>query len=159
MAPTKDLIWVGPNCDVPVPLTRPVFEHWTAHSVPIILNVYTNLDFIRNIYRDCRDVDGPLIWAAHLFSRTYVTNLLYPTAMYKDAHAETQRELGAYLGKTLSSVSAALKTPEGAQRDDVLATVWLLTNYEVKKETQNSPRPLVTTHWGSSCLDQNLTSW
>ncbi|KAH6604789.1 zn2-c6 fungal-type dna-binding domain [Trichoderma cornu-damae] len=139
LVPSRDLVFTaaadlisatGANYNAPPALTRPVFEHWTAYSVPIMLNVYSNLDFIRNMYRNCRD-DGPLIWAAHLFARTYVTNLRYPTAMYRDAHAETQRELGAYLGKTLSSVSDALKTPEGAQRDDVLATVWLLTNYEL----------------------------
>ncbi|RFU75571.1 zn2-c6 fungal-type dna-binding domain [Trichoderma arundinaceum] len=128
---STDLVLVnGANCNAPPSLTQPVFEHWTSHSVPIILNVYSNLDFIKNIYRNCGD-DGPLIWAAHLFSRTYVTNLRYPTAMYRDAHQETQRELGAYLGKTLNSVSEALKAPDGAHRDDVLATVWLLTNYEL----------------------------
>ncbi|KAL7944718.1 hypothetical protein V8C42DRAFT_325678 [Trichoderma barbatum] len=119
----------GAKCSVLPPLTRPVYEHWTSHSVPIILNVYSNLDFIKNMYRDC--TDGPLIWAAHLFSRTYVTNIQYPTALYRDAHAETQRELGGYLGKTLKLVGEALKTPEGAQRDDILATVWILTNYEL----------------------------
>ncbi|KAL6878576.1 N-terminal fungal transcription regulatory domain-containing protein [Trichoderma novae-zelandiae] len=111
-------------------LSWPVFEHWTAHSVPIILNVYSNLDFVKNMYRDCAG-DGPLIWAAHLFSRTYLTNLQYPTSVYTDGHLETQRELGTYLGKTLKLVGEALKTPEGAQRDDILATVWLLTNYEL----------------------------
>ncbi|KAM0253058.1 hypothetical protein ACHAQJ_007434 [Trichoderma viride] len=131
LTPSTDVVLAsGANCNALAPLTRPLFPHWTSHSVPIILNVYSNFDFIRDIYRNCRD-DGPLIWAAHLFTRTYVTNLRYPTAMYKDAHIETQRELGTYLGKTLSSVSSALSTPEGAHRDDVLATIWLLTNYEV----------------------------
>ena len=45
---------------------------------------------------------------------------------------ETEKELGTYLGKTLSSVGEALKSPGGALRDDVLATVWILTNYEVR---------------------------
>lgn len=31
----------------------------------------------------------------------------------------------------MSSVAAALKDPKGAFRDDVLATVWILSNYEV----------------------------
>ncbi|KAK5987385.1 hypothetical protein PT974_11512 [Cladobotryum mycophilum] len=111
-------------------LTRPLFEHWTNQSIPILLNVYDNLDFIKNIYRDQRD-NGPLIWAAHLFSRTYVTNLRNPTARYKGSETETQKELGSYLGKTLSSVSHALTTPEGTKRDDVLATVWILASYEL----------------------------
>ncbi|UKZ73283.1 hypothetical protein TrVFT333_000926 [Trichoderma virens FT-333] len=88
----------GVNCNALLPLTRPVFEHWTSHSIPILLDVYSNLDFIKNMYRDYTD-DGPL--------------------------------LGGYLGKTLNLVSEALKTPEGAQRDDILATVWILTNYEL----------------------------
>ncbi|EHK26519.1 uncharacterized protein TRIVIDRAFT_211749 [Trichoderma virens Gv29-8] len=120
----------GVNCNALLPLTRPVFEHWTSHSIPILLDVYSNLDFIKNMYRDYTD-DGPLVWAAHLFSRTYVTNLQYSTALSRDAYADTQRELGGYLGKTLNLVSEALKTPEGAQRDDILATVWILTNYEL----------------------------
>lgn len=62
-----------------------------------------------------------------------MTNMQYSTALSRDSDAETQRELGGYLGKTLSLVSEALKTHEGAQRDDVLATVWILTNYEVSK--------------------------
>ncbi|KAL7786236.1 hypothetical protein V8C37DRAFT_392643 [Trichoderma ceciliae] len=128
---STDLVLVNrANCIAPAHLARPVFEHWTSHSVPFMLNVYSDLDFVKNIYRDCGG-DGPLVWAAHLFSRTYATNLRYPTAMHRDAHMDTQRELGTYLGKTLSSVSEALKTPEGAHRDDVLATVWLLTNYEL----------------------------
>ncbi|KAL7932238.1 hypothetical protein V8C35DRAFT_307757 [Trichoderma chlorosporum] len=128
---SNDLVLVnGANCNALLPLTRPVFEHWTAHSIPIILDVYSNLDFIRDMYREYTD-DGPLVWAAHLFSRTYVTNLQYPTALSRDAHAETQQELGGYLGKTLHLVSEALKTPEGARRDDILGTVWLLTNYEL----------------------------
>ncbi|KAH7010527.1 hypothetical protein EDB80DRAFT_715007 [Ilyonectria destructans] len=111
-------------------LPRSLNEHWTAHSVPILLSVYSTLDFLHNIYKGY-PCDGPLIWAAHLFSRTYVTNLRYSTAVYKDSVAENDRELGTYLGKTLSSVNVALKTPGGAMRDDVLATVWILTNYEV----------------------------
>jgi hypothetical protein len=113
------------------PLLRPVFQHWTSHSVPIVLNVYSNLDFIQDTYSSC-GIDGPLIWAAHLFSRTYVTNIRYPTAITRDAHVETQRELGTYLGKTLNSVNKALSSPDGAFRDDVLATIWILSNYEVR---------------------------
>lgn len=119
------------NYNAVAPLTRPVFQHWTSHSVPIILNVYSSFDFIQDIYSGCSG-DGPLIWAAHLFSRTYVTNLRYPTAINRDAHADTQRELGVYLGKTLNSINKALNTPDGALRDDVLATIWLLSNYEVR---------------------------
>lgn len=127
----------GSNCNAVAPLTRPVFQHWTSHSVPILLNVYSNLDFIQDIYSGYSS-DGPLVWAAHLFSRTYVTNLRYPTAITRDAHIETQRELGAYLGKTLNSVNAALNTPEGAFRDDVLATIWLLSNYEVRNSQSSA---------------------
>lgn len=113
-----------------VALPPSLSEHWTTHSVPILLNVYSTLDFLNNTYRT-NPRDGPLVWAAHLFSRTYVTNIRYPTSIHKDSEAETQRELGTYLGRTLSSVGAALKSSQGAFRDDVLATVWILSNYEV----------------------------
>lgn len=112
-------------------ISRPLSEHWTTHSVPILLNVYSALDFLHNIYR-INSRNGPLLWAAHLFTRTYVTNIRYPVSIYKESEAETKRELGTYLGKTLSAVNAALKEPDGAFRDDVLATVWILANYEVR---------------------------
>jgi hypothetical protein len=111
-------------------LYMPVTEHWTSHSVPIMLNVYAPIEFLSDIYSTSVH-DGPLVWAAHLFSRTYVTNLRYPTAMCRASYDETQRELGMYLGKTLGAVGAALKKPAGAMRDDILATVWTLANYEV----------------------------
>lgn len=111
-------------------ISRPLTEHWTTHSVPIILNVYSTLDFLHNIYR-INSRNGPLVWAAHLFTRTYVTNIRYPISIYKESEVENQRELGTYLGKTLSAVNTALKEPDGAFRDDVLATVWILANYEV----------------------------
>ncbi|KAK8924926.1 hypothetical protein VCV18_005352 [Metarhizium anisopliae] len=111
-------------------ISRPLTEHWTNHSVPIILNVYSTLDFLHNIYR-INPRNGPLVWAAHLFTRTYVTNIRYPVSVYKESEVENQRELGTYLGKTLSAVNTALKEPDGAFRDDVLATVWILANYEV----------------------------
>lgn len=44
---------------------------------------------------------------------------------------ETDKALGMYMGKTLTAVSEALSKPDGAFRDDVLATVWILANYEV----------------------------
>lgn len=113
------------------PLTKPLTEHWTTHSVPIILNVYSTLEFVHDIYRS-NVQNGPLLWAAHLFSRTYVTNIRYPTSKYTESQEETDRELGVYLSKTLTSVNAALQKPEGAQRNDVLATVWILCNYEVR---------------------------
>lgn len=107
-------------------------EHWTAHSIPILLNVYYTLDFLHDTYKKSGP-QGPLLWATHLFARTYITNLRYPTAIDNGSVQQTDKELGTYLGKTLSAVSEALQTPDGPMRDDVLATVWILTNYEVRK--------------------------
>lgn len=111
-------------------LGRPLYEHWTAHSVPILMNVYSTLDFLGSLYK-AYPADGPLVWAAHLFSRTYVTNLRFPTATSLAARRACEGELGGYLGKTLSSVSEALSARGGKDRDDVLATIWILSNYEV----------------------------
>lgn len=107
-----------------------MFEHWTNHSVPILLNIYENFDLLQTLYSEHTE-NGPLLWAAHLLSRTYVTNMRYPTAVYKGSVTETEQELGSYLGKALSSVTVALKEPDGAFRDDILVTVWILANYEV----------------------------
>lgn len=117
--------------DTTLILPQSMNEHWTSQSIPILLNVYSTLEFLHDTYRK-NDLNGPLVWAAHLFSRTYVTNLRYPTAIDNGSITETEKELGTYLGKTLSSVGEALKSPGGALRDDVLATVWILTNYEVR---------------------------
>lgn len=121
---------VAGEAQLHLPLTQPLTEHWTAHSVPIVLNVYSTLQFLNGMYSSCPP-DGPLVWAAHLFARAYVTNLRYPTAIHSESVRESQRELGAYMGKTLSAVSDALQTPDGAFRDDILATVWVLSNYEL----------------------------
>ncbi|QUC18142.1 uncharacterized protein UV8b_02383 [Ustilaginoidea virens] len=128
-----------------VSLPRPLAEHWTNHSVPMLLNVYSTLDFLHNVYR-LSFHNGPLIWAAHLFSRTYVTNLRHPGFVYNDSVGETRRELGTYLGKTLSAVNAALQKPEGAFRDDVLATIWVLTNYELLIGSLGGVQPLSPWH-------------
>ena len=112
----------------------PLNQHWTSHSVPMILDLYSSLGFIHEVYH-ANNRDGPLIWVAHLFTRTYITNLQYPTSASTQSRLDTQRELGTYMGKTLSAVAAAIKTPDGAARDDVLATVWILANYEVRLPT------------------------
>ncbi|KAM0292874.1 hypothetical protein ACHAQK_003187 [Fusarium lateritium] len=110
-------------------LPQSLGEHWTSHSIPILLNVYYTLDFLHEAYRKTGP-QGPLVWATHLFARTYITNLRNPTAIDNGSVDQADKELGTYLGKTLSAVGEALKTPSGAMRDDVLATVWILTNYE-----------------------------
>lgn len=111
-------------------LPRAMHEHWTNQSIPILLNVWSTMSFLSRMY-STYPTDGPLVWVAHLFSRTYVTNLWYPTAITNESVIDTQKELGRYMGMTLSAVSSALKDPEGAMRDDVLATVWVLANYEL----------------------------
>ncbi|KHN95268.1 Zn(2)-C6 fungal-type DNA-binding domain protein [Metarhizium album ARSEF 1941] len=116
--------------ETPATISRPLTEHWTSHSVPMLLNVYSTLDFLHNIYR-INPRDGPLVWAAHLFTRTYVTNIRHPVSIFKESEVENQRELGTYLGRTLSAVNRTLEDPDAAFRDDVLATVWILANYEL----------------------------
>ncbi|KAH7326623.1 hypothetical protein B0I35DRAFT_475251 [Stachybotrys elegans] len=119
-----------PSGDFHLPLGIQVSQHWSATSVPMMLHVYSTLGFLQDVYQ-VTDSDGPLIWAAHLFSRTYVTNLHYPTSMATESRKMAEKELGMYLGKVLSSVSQALQDPERSIRDDVLVTVWVLANYEL----------------------------
>ncbi|KAG6298607.1 hypothetical protein E4U09_000654 [Claviceps aff. purpurea] len=116
--------------DTRPPLPRGLTDHWTNHSVPILLTIYSTFGFLHDLYKT-NPGNGPLMWAAHLFSRTYVTNVRYPVHVCNESALETQRELGTYMGKTLSAVNAALNDPAGAFRDDVLATVWILANYEL----------------------------
>ncbi|KAH6961382.1 hypothetical protein DER45DRAFT_628484 [Fusarium avenaceum] len=126
-------------------LPQSLSEHWTSHSIPILLNVYYTLDFLHEAYRNTGP-QGPLVWATHLFARTYITNLRYPTAIDNGSVDQADKELGTYLGKTLSSVGEALKTPGGAMRDDVLATVWILTNYELLMGSINRVSPMNPWH-------------
>lgn len=121
---------------------RPLTEHWTSHSVPILLNVYSTLEFLQNIYK-IEQHDGPLMWAAHLFTRTYVVNLRYPTAVSRESNDETRKELAGYMSRTLQAVSHTLSTPRGALRDDVLATVWILASYEVGLLSLHTAREMV----------------
>ncbi|KAG5923329.1 hypothetical protein E4U42_004985 [Claviceps africana] len=73
-----------------------------------------------------------------------MTNTRCPVHVCKESTAETQREIGTYLGKTLSAVNAALKEPKGAFRNDVMVTVWVLASYEVRysPEALADRRPL-----------------
>ena len=105
-------------------------QHWTVQSVPILLNVYSSLSIIDHAFRRCDD-DGPLMWAAHLFSRTYVTNVSHSSSNRRNSNGETSNELGNCLSKTLQEIRSALETKEGAKRDDILVTVWILAQYEV----------------------------
>lgn len=105
-------------------------QHWTTQSVPIVLTIYSSLEFLKEVLHE-NSFDGPLVWASHLFSRTYVTNIRQPTALSNESATESAQEIGTYMGKTLSAVAAALKTPEGAFRDDILGAIWMLCNYEV----------------------------
>ncbi|KAI6783795.1 uncharacterized protein J7T54_001671 [Emericellopsis cladophorae] len=115
---------------VQMPMARTINEHWTNHSIPILLNVYSTMGFLSRML-SCYPTEGPLVWAAHLFTRTYVINLRFPTAIHNETLDENRRELGAYMGKTISAVAQALNHPDGVFRDDVLATVWILANYEI----------------------------
>lgn len=112
------------------PLVPSLSQHWTAHSVSIALAVYGQVDFFFNVVSE-NPHDGPLLWATHLFSRTYVTNLRQPTALSKVSESDNTVELSKYLGRTLSAVASALKTPDGPMRDDIIGAVWMLANYEV----------------------------
>ncbi|KAF5558973.1 heterokaryon incompatibility protein het-E-1 [Fusarium mexicanum] len=81
---------------------RSMHQHWTLHSIPIFLNVYSTLPLFYDMYRNIGD--GPLLSATHLFSRAYVTILRQPTAKYNTSIIENDQELTTQLGKTLTSL-------------------------------------------------------
>jgi hypothetical protein len=111
-------------------LYMPITQHWTSHSIPIMLNIYAPIEYLTEMYYRSPP-NGLVAWSAHIFSRTYITNLRYPTVVCIESYRQTQRELGMFLGKLLSAVSSALATPAGAMRDDILIAVWTLANYEL----------------------------
>ncbi|OAA64927.1 Fungal transcriptional regulatory protein [Cordyceps fumosorosea ARSEF 2679] len=122
-------------------LGRQVTEHWTAQSVPLLLDVYSTMDFLRAAYATASR-GGPLLWAAHVFAGTYVTNVRYPTEVACARRAESRRELAVYMGKALRAVNRALAAPGGACRDDILAAVWVLANHEVLAGTLGRQQPV-----------------
>lgn len=71
-------------------------------------------------------------------------NVKNPTHVDNSVYGKTQRELCMYMGKTLRAINRALSTPEGAKRDDILATVWILANYEVLAGTLGRHQPVNT---------------
>lgn len=60
--------------------------------------------------------------------------------MSNDSATDSAKELGTYMGKTLSAVATALSTPQGAMRDDIMAAVWMLCNYEVGSGQDQNPQ-------------------
>lgn len=71
-------------------------------------------------------------------------NVKNPTHVDNSVYGKTQRELCMYMGKTLRAINRALSTPDGAKRDDILATVWILANYEVLAGTLGRHQPVNT---------------
>ncbi|KAJ9309741.1 transcriptional regulator family: Fungal Specific TF [Paecilomyces variotii] len=127
---------------------RTIYEHWSLYSVPIVLDICPALELLADMYHDTLSQnhlpDSPLVWVSHLFSRTYTANLRHPVSCRRGSELETQRELSNYLTKTLRAVRHALQTHEGVLRDDILLTVWMLTNYEImvgslRREQAQSP--------------------
>ncbi|CEJ90684.1 Putative Expressed protein [[Torrubiella] hemipterigena] len=127
----------------------PLHEHWSSQSIPILLNVYEAIDFVHNTYRNA-EPDGALACAAHLFSRAYVTNLRYSSSVDDGVYDEINKELRVYMGRALRLISEALSKPGGAMRDDILATVWILANYEIlvgALPARASPSTLPVSPW------------
>lgn len=120
-----------------------VDEHWEQQSVPLLLDAFSAMDFLRNVFGK-GNRNGPLLWSAHIFTRTYIMNVRYPTEVQNGIREKSQRELSMYMGKTLRAINRALSTPEGARRDDILATVWILANYEVLSGTLGRHQPVNT---------------
>ncbi|TID05034.1 hypothetical protein CH35J_003006 [Colletotrichum higginsianum] len=106
----------------PLPLLRPVRQHWTAESVPLVIGLYSGLDFLPGLFRGVGQ-DHCLRLAAHVFTRAYVINRFRPQTDY--------RELSMFLGNALASVQNAIMSPSTCTSDSTIIAVWLLGNYEL----------------------------
>ena len=100
-----------------------------ADSWAILQNLYADQGG-QNLYNMMKQ-GSPLEWAVRLFSKTWMTQIQKPTAVCNESLTVNQNELGDYMSKALRALANALETPGGAQRDDVLMAVLILTNYEV----------------------------
>ncbi|PHH67523.1 hypothetical protein CDD82_1391 [Ophiocordyceps australis] len=106
-------------------------QHWTAQSVPIIFDICSDVHFLIKEYSRAPATDGPLYWATHLFSRAYLTNVIQSTAGRAGSDGERKRELALYFDGTLRSVARELEKPGAAFRNDLLAAIWVFSNYEL----------------------------
>ncbi|KAF4122488.1 Fungal Zn(2)-Cys(6) binuclear cluster domain, partial [Geosmithia morbida] len=120
-------------------LGRPLYEHWTVHSVPILPDAYSALSFASELYSSMESgssTDGPLVWAAHLSSRAYTINVGHPTSIDGGSPAGARSELAGYMGRTLrAQIDAVITTSEcppeamawldTAFRDSTLDLEWL----------------------------------
>ncbi|GKT48145.1 beauvericin cluster-specific repressor BEA4 [Colletotrichum spaethianum] len=105
----------------PLPVPRSVRQHWTAESIPLVIGLYSSLDFLPKLFKDVRQ-DHCLVLASHVFTRAYVINRFRPRM--------DQRELSVCLGNALASVQEAVKSPKVYAADSTIVAVWLLGNYE-----------------------------
>lgn len=104
------------------PLLRPVRQHWTAESIPLVLDCYSSINFLPGLFKGVPD-DHCLVRTSQAFARAYVLNRYRPNTDY--------RELSSCLGKALASVSAAINDPKAHTSDATIVAVWFLGNYEV----------------------------
>ncbi|KAF0319386.1 hypothetical protein GQ607_013354 [Colletotrichum asianum] len=115
----------SPQClNVPStpPLLRPVRQHWTAESIPLVLDCYSSINFLPGLFKGVPD-DHCLVRTSQVFARAYVLNRYRPNTDY--------RELSSCLGKALASVSAAINDPKAHTSDTTIVAVWFLGNYEL----------------------------
>ncbi|PHH61861.1 hypothetical protein CDD81_7789 [Ophiocordyceps australis] len=112
-------------------LPRSLGQARTAQSVAIMLDIYSEVRFLVHEYNQASATDGPLFWATHLFSHTYMTNVTLSTAGRAGSEDERKREAALYLNRTLQSVAKGLEKPRAAFQNDLLAAIWVFANYEL----------------------------
>ncbi|KAK1991026.1 hypothetical protein LX36DRAFT_663693 [Colletotrichum falcatum] len=105
-----------------LPLLRPVRQHWSAMSIPLVIGFYPGLDFLPGMFSRV-EPDHCLVLAGQVFARAYMMNRFSPKTDY--------RELSKLLGSALASVQEAIMSPKVYTSDSTITAVWLLGNYEL----------------------------
>ncbi|KAK2022549.1 hypothetical protein LX32DRAFT_190958 [Colletotrichum zoysiae] len=106
----------------PLPLLRPVHQHWTAEAIPLVIGFYPGLDFLPALFSRV-EPDHCLVLACQAFARAYMMN--------RGTSKTDYRELSHLLGSALASVQEAIMNTKAYTSDSTITAVWMLGNYEL----------------------------
>jgi hypothetical protein len=106
----------------PSPTFPSIKEHWTAHSIPLMAEVFPSMHFYTSKLGKV-PASHPLSLVTHVFARAYMVN--------RYNAPQDKREVSAYLGKALRAIQTNLNDASRCKEDATLVAVWLLGNYEV----------------------------
>ncbi|KAK2060048.1 hypothetical protein LY76DRAFT_615356 [Colletotrichum caudatum] len=100
----------------PLPLLRPVHQHWTAESIPLVIGFYPGLDFLPGLFSRV-EPDHCLVLACQAFAKAYIMNRCRSETDY--------RELSRLLCSALASVQEAIMNTKAYTSDSTITALMM----------------------------------